>query len=97
MLPLNTLCLLIWSERHPAMVGRACTIIASRSKPEEIYTVRFADRTLGYGPRRCFLPLAEPDGAPAWRLLLEDRHESAESMAEAMIKLREFIYGKDKP
>ena len=61
MIPLNTLCLVVWVEpgrpEAALYLGMECTIAASATSPTEWYTVNMRNGVRAEGPRKCFLPI----------------------------------------
>ena len=58
MIPTGTLCLIVWSNAHPEVLGHECTIIGHDHEQDRTWNiVTLRDKRIGMGPDRCFLPL----------------------------------------
>ncbi len=61
MIATNTLCLIVWSNKHPEVLGYECTVIGHDNRDGLVWNVvTMRDKRIGMGPDRCFLILKPP-------------------------------------
>ncbi len=59
MIATDTLCLIVWSNAHPEVLGHECTVIGHDRDGDRLWNiVTLRDERVGMGPDRCFLPLS---------------------------------------
>lgn len=74
MIPLNTLCLIVWTDSRPEvsrLLGSECTITASFTAPAEHYYAKTKAGIDVCGPRKCFMPLQPFQPMPVQRKEVE--------------------------